>query len=175
MPPKTRPATLFIAILAPENLLDEAEARLSRAFGPLDLRSAAFPFTFTDYYQAELGTGLLRRFVAATTLIPQNALPEIKHRTGAIERELSAAGEGAPRRRVNLDPGYLTPAKIVLASTKDCAHRLYLDHGIFGDLHLTYEQGAYQSLPWTYPDYRTQEALSFFTELRRRHQAAENR
>lgn len=157
---------LFIAILAPDPLLAEAETALGAAFGSFDLRSRTFPFSFTDYYQAEMGPHLYRRFVASRTLIPQETLPEIKHRTIWIEKQFSLSEEGRYRRRVNLDPGYLTPAKIVLASTKDYAHRIYLGKGIFGDLHLKYEQGAYQPLPWTYPDYRTQDALTFFADLR---------
>ncbi len=157
---------LFIAILAPHNLLGEAESSLNAAFGSLVLRSPTFPFSFTEYYRTEMGPNLFRRFVAAKTPIPQDALPEIKHRTNWIERQFSLSEEGCFSRRVNLDPGYLTPAKIVLASTKDYAHRIYLGQGIFGDLHLKYQQGAYQPLPWTYPDYRTQEALTFFAELR---------
>ncbi len=165
--PGARNAKLFIAILAPENLLAAVESSLSGAFGPLDLKSEVFPFSFTDYYETEMGSGLYRRFVAAESLIAQHTLPEIKHRTNQIEGQFSPAGERTLRRRINVDPGYLTPAKIVLASTKDYAHRIYLDQGVFGDLHLKYQQGAYQPLPWTYPDYRTREALAFFAELRR--------
>lgn len=157
---------LFIAILAPDPFLAEAETALGAAFGSFDLKSRTFPFSFTDYYKAEMGPHLYRRFVASRIPIPQETLPEIKHRTIGIEKQFSLSEEGRYRRRINLDPGYLTPAKIVLASTKDYAHRIYLGQGIFGDLHLKYEQGAYQPLPWTYPDYQTQEALTFFAELR---------
>lgn len=162
-----RTATLFIAILAPERLLEEVEDSLHGAFGSLGLRSRTFPFNFTDYYEAEMGSHLSRRFVAIQNPIPQDELRDIKHRTNGIERQFSLSGDKIPRRRVNLDPGYLTRAKIVVASTKDYAHRIYLGDGIFGDLQLKYEQGAYQPLPWTYPDYRTPEALAFFAELRR--------
>lgn len=166
--PKTpRKGKFFIAILAPEHLLTEVEDSLLEAFGPLDLRSRTFPFSFTDYYLAEMGPHLYRRFVAIQNLISQDALQEIKHQTIGIERDCSGSGESVPRRRVNLDPGYLTPAKVVLASTKDYAHRIYLGRGIFGDLQLKYEQGTYQPLPWTYPDYLTEEAGTFFAELRR--------
>ncbi len=163
-----RTAKLFIGILAPKGLLEEAEKFLSAFMGPFDLKSRVFPFCFTDYYQEEMGSDLYRRFVGIENLIPQDALTEIKHRTNEIERnQFALSGEKISRRRVNLDPGYLTPAKIVLASTKDYAHRIYLGQGIFGDLQLKYEQGAYQPLPWTFPDYRMQESLTFFVELRR--------
>ena len=163
-----RTAKLFIAILAPQSLLGEAESFLDAVFGTLDLKSHIFAFTFTDYYQAEMGSDLYRRFVAPHTSISQDAMVEIKHRTNEIEKQFSLSGNRT-RRRINLDPGYLTAAKIVLASTKDYAHRIYLGRGIFGDLHFRYEQGMYQPLPWTYPDYRTSEALTFFAELRRLH------
>jgi len=162
-----RQGKLFIAILAPESLLADAENSLHAAFGSFALKSPTLAFLFTDYYQGEMGSDLYRSFVAIEKLIPQDALPEIKHRTTWIERQFSLSGERLPRRRINLDPGYLTPAKIVLVSTKDYAHRIYLGQGIFGDLQLKYEHGAYQPLPWTYPDYRTHEALTFFAELRR--------
>jgi len=163
---RNRHAKLFVAILAPQALLGEAENSLDAAFGPLDLKSLIFPFTFTDYYQEEMGSDLYRRFVAHRALIPQDALPDIKHRTREIEGHFSLAGTRA-RRRINLDPGYLTSAKVVLASTKECAHRIYLGRGIFGDLHLRYEHGIYQPFSWTYPDYRTPEALTFFDDMRR--------
>jgi len=171
-PKVSHPVKLFVAILAPGDFLGAAEAALERVFGPLDLQSPVLPFTFTDYYEAEMGTHLLRKFVAFSLLIPQEGLAEIKHRTNAVERGFASWRSGKSCRRVNLDPGYLTAAKVVLASTKDYAHRIYLGQGIFAYLHLKYEQGAFQPLPWTYPDYRTPEALAFFAEARRRYLTA---
>jgi hypothetical protein len=166
-PQAHHPVKLFVAILTPQGFLEEAEATLEQVFGPLDLQSPALPFLFTDYYEAEMGTHLLRKFVAFSSLIPQEGLVDIKHRTNAMESGFASFRSGKMCRRVNLDPGYLTAAKVVLASTKDYAHRISLGQGIFADLHLTYEHGAYQPLPWTYPDYRTPEALAFFAEARR--------
>ncbi|MFQ5883107.1 MAG: DUF4416 family protein [Candidatus Methylomirabilales bacterium] len=160
-------AKLFIAILAPEGLFGDAEISLDAAFGPIDLKSHTLPFSFTDYYEAEMGANLYRRFVGHQRLIPPDALAEIKQRARGIEQQFLLSGERTRRRRINLDPGYLTAAKIVLASTKDYAHRIYLGQGIFGDLHFRHERGVYRPLPWTYPDYCTQEALTFFDELRR--------
>ncbi len=161
------PAKLFVAILAPQGLPGQVEATLEKTFGPVDLQSPILPFTFTGYYEAEMGTDLVRKFVAFSSLIPQEDLVEIKHQTNAMEKAFASLRSGKLCRRVNLDPGYLTAAQVVLASTKEYAHRIYLGQGIFADLHLKYEHGAYQPLPWTYPDYRTPEALAFFSEARR--------
>jgi hypothetical protein len=67
---------------------------------------------------------------------------------------------------LNLDPGYLTAAKLVLASTKDHAHRLYLGQGIYGEVTLSYRQGHWQHREWTYPDYRRADFQDFFLRLR---------
>lgn len=70
------------------------------------------------------------------------------------------------RRRINLDPGYLDSAKIVLVSTKDFSHRIYLGNGIYGEVTLIYSGKNYQTLPYTYPDFRTQEYLDIFKKVR---------
>ena len=76
------------------------------------------------------------------------------------------AGRHAEPRPLNLDPGYITPAKLVLASTKDHAHRIYLRDGIFAEVTLVYRQRKWQPLEWTYPDYRRDDYQRFFTQCR---------
>jgi len=73
---------------------------------------------------------------------------------------------------VNLDPGYVTPAKLVLASCKDYTHRAYLARGVYAEPTLAYTGGRWQAHPWTYPDYRTAEYHAFFDRLRDRLLAA---
>src|SRR3970040_1830611 len=104
--PGARNAKLFFAILAPEGLLAAVESSLSVAFGPLDLKSELFPFSFTEYYETEMGSGLYRRFVAAEALIAQNILPEVKHRTNQIGGQFSLAGQRPPRRRIDGGHGH---------------------------------------------------------------------
>ena len=69
-------------------------------------------------------------------------------------------------RPLNLDPGYITAAKLVLASTKDHAHRIYLQDGIYAEVTLAYRHRAWQPLEWTYPDYRRADFQEFFTRCR---------
>ncbi len=89
-------------------------------------------------------------------------MPEIKVKTNALEQEISGAGQ----RIVNIDPGYLNLSKVVLATTKDYSHRLYLGQGIFGDLHLVFINKTFQTQPWTYPDYKQPSVIEFFLKLR---------
>ena len=104
--------------------------------------SDAFDFTETDYYTATMGTGLKKQFVAFERLIDPAALADIKRQTNAWEAEYAALGRHAEPRPLNLDPGYITPAKLVLASTKDHAHRLYLRDGIYAEVTLAYPRPA---------------------------------
>ena len=163
-----KPVLLFIGMLVADlPILDEVSKSLEAKFGPIELASKLIDFNFTTYYEPELGMGLKRQFLGFRNLVPPEMLPEVKLWTNALEDSRRVA----EKRLFNLDPGYLTPARLVLASTKDFAHRLYLGHGIYGEVTLLFQKGKFESLPWTYPDYRSQEYQEFFLELRRLYMA----
>ena len=146
--------------------LQWARERLTNQFGPAALDSEAFDFTETDYYASTMGPNLKKQFLAFARLIDAAALAEIKRQSNEWEAEYTALGRHAEARPLNLDPGYITPAKLVLASTKDHAHRIYLRDGIFAEVTLAYRAGRWQPLEWTYPDYRRDDYQSFFTRCR---------
>ncbi|NOZ77127.1 MAG: DUF4416 family protein [Euryarchaeota archaeon] len=141
-----------------------ARAALEERQGEVYLESRVFPFDFTDYYREEMGGGLSKRFLAFSEPVERACLVEMKTVTGGIERELSVGG----RRRVNLDPGYVTPHSVVLATAKDFPHRVYLGRGVFAEVTMTFRRSGPEFFPWTYADYRTDVAREFFTELRAR-------
>lgn len=143
-----------------------AARRAEAAWGPLGPASPAFDFTETDYYQATMGDGLKKQFVSLAGLIDPAELPEIKRTTNAWESEYTEGAAHLEPRPLNLDPGYLTPAKLVLASTKDHSHRLYLGQGIYAEVTLHYRAGQWQAREWTYPDYRRTDFQAYFTQLR---------
>ncbi len=155
-------ASLFSADLA---LLEEAKTALSREFGAIDFESDLLPFDHTDYYRAEFGPGLERQIVTFEPLVSMVALPAIKQQTNRIEWALAPGDQ----RQVNIDPGYVSLGKMVLASTKDHAHRLYLDQGIYGEITLTYQRGGFRPWPWTYPDYAGDEYCAMFDGIRARY------
>jgi len=146
-----------------EGLFLEAESRLAEAFGPIDYRSGTLPFMHTSYYTPEFGLALLRKFVAFERLIDPSSLADVKHETNALEHELASDG----KRRINLDPGYISQSKLVLATTKNHAHRIYLGKGVYAEVTLRYQNKAFRPWEWTYPDYRTEEYLEIFEEIRR--------
>ncbi|MFW5799014.1 MAG: DUF4416 family protein [Planctomycetota bacterium] len=119
--------------------------------GPVLLEGGPWAFDHTDYYTDEMGPGLQRWFWAFDNPIDPARLPHIKLATQRIETRLA---DPAGRRRVNLDPGYIELGKLVLASTKNHAHRIYLSKGIFGEVTLHYlKDRGWTATPWTFPDF----------------------
>ncbi|MBI3756628.1 MAG: DUF4416 family protein [Deltaproteobacteria bacterium] len=161
---------LLIALLAAEpELLASATTQLQQDYGTVDLESEVFPWNTTDYYQAEMGNNLLRRFLTFEPLISPEELVRIKLETNARELTLSSAASAASPRHINLDPGYIDATKLVLASTKDQAHRLYLSQGIYAEVTLLYHHKAFHPFLYTYEDYRWPETHAFLTQARKRY------
>ncbi len=163
------PAPVLLIVAASSRYaeaFDWAHVQCGRRFGPIAMTSAAFDFTETDYYAATMGAELKKQFIAFERLIDPAALADIKRETNEWEREYAAMGRHPEPRPLNLDPGYITPAKLVLASTKDHAHRIYLRDGIHAEITLIYRQRKWQPMEWTYPDYRRDDYQKFFTQCR---------
>jgi hypothetical protein len=163
-----QPVKLVASLLTGEvALLEPVREALVGAWGPIDFASALLPFDHTDYYAPEFGPALQRQIVTFAELIPPGDLPRVKRRTNKLEGGFLAEG----RRRVNIDPGYVSLGKLVLASTKDHAHRLYLGQGIYGEVTLTYQRGRFRPWPWTYPDYASDRYCDLFEAIRTRYKA----
>ena len=162
-PEKPQLVRLFIGMLGgnPE-LFSAAADILTKKFGPILLESEIIPFKFTDYYTPEMGNNLLRKFVAFKRKISPEKLASIKLFTNRLEETYCQN----KKRRINLDPGFLTPARVILASTKDFSHRIYLKSGIYAEITFLFHKNGLEFLPWTYPDYSTEPYLKFFSTLR---------
>ena len=162
------PVKLIASLLTGDlTLLDPVREALAAAWGAIDFASDFLPFDHTDYYAAEFGPALQRQIVTFEALIPPGDLPPIKLRANELEAGLAVGS----RRRVNLDPGYVSLGKLVLASTKNHAHRLYLGQGVYGEVTLTYQRGRFRPWPWTYPDYASERYCDLFDAVRRRYKA----
>jgi hypothetical protein len=146
-------------------LIDDALRALVERYGRADFISAPTSFAYTDYYEKEFGGSLIRRFAAFEQLVRPESLPDIKLWTNALERRLSADEQ----RRVNIDPGYLATAHLILATGKGYTHRPYLRDGIYADLTLMYRDKKFHSLPWTYPDYAGGEVTGMLVRIREKY------
>ncbi len=167
VPKNPHPVMLFVGMLAGDTvLLDELEGRLEERYGEIFYRSEDRPWNYTTYYQKELGNAIRRRFLFFRDLIAPDRIAAIKHETNELEQCYRREKQGEMLRRINLDPGYLDLPKVVLVSTKDFSHRIYLGSGIYGELTLMNRGGSFQPLPYTYPDYRSEETLHLFNNLR---------
>lgn len=164
-----KPVKLITGILAcDEQCLAAARSGLESAIGPIDLVSDIWPFVQTSYYADEIGPQILRQFVSLAQLIDAGELAAIKHRTNAIEQELAKSLALPVPRPVNLDPGIVEPSKLVLATTKNYSHRIYIGKQMYAEVTLVYDQGAWRPLPYTYPDYRSPQYFEFFSKVRGR-------
>ena len=155
---------IFGVITAKPELLATVYQRLVEHFGNIDFTSQLLPFDYTTYYEPEMGTRLKRQFISFEELIPPDELAAIKHLSNAVESEYAV--EATKRRQVNLDPGYISAAQLVLASTKPHAHRIYLQKGIYAEITLRFYQKTFQPWDWTYPDYRTPAYIEIVNHIR---------
>ena len=171
-PCKPSPSRLVVSIIyAGGSALGEpahlasARARLEEKFGPMDFRGPDMEFAFTDYYNGEMGGDLRRQFVSFERLVRRETLADIKLFSNEIEKELCRPDGG---RQVNIDPGLLSLENFILATAKNFTHRVYLRDGIFADLTLIYSGKKFNAMPWTFPDYSSEEIQSILGELRKR-------
>lgn len=148
------------------DILHEATRQLIKSFGPIDQESDIFPFDHTEYYKSEMGSNLIRKFISFEELIPPNKLALAKCKTIELENKLAEMRGDDYCRTINIDPGYLELAKLILASTKNYSHRIYLDKGIYAEITLQREHHKFKFLRWTYPDYYDPIALAFFEQVR---------
>jgi hypothetical protein len=161
----SRPAPvklIFGFIYAAEDSYRAARASAAKRFGKIDFESRAIPFTYTDHYEKKRGTALTRRFCSFSRLINPQDLAAIKIWSNKLEQKLSIK----TNRRVNIDPGYVDHAKLVLASTKNFRHRILIGRGIFAEVTLYYQNKCFRSWELTYPDYRTPEYIDIFNAIR---------
>lgn len=143
-------ALLFVGVLfSKEEYLSFVREKIAEHLGRILFETAPVPWDFSRYYEEELGRHLKKTFIFLEDLIDPGGLAGIKVATNEIEREFSTDG----KRNINLDPGYLTESKIVLASTKNYSHRIYIGQGIFAEITLVYREGGYRPHLFTYRDY----------------------
>ena len=88
-----------------------------------------------------------KNFLAFAEPFDPGMLADVKRLTNDWEEQYAASGgeENGEQnvdetervsRPLNLDPGYVAERKLVLASVKDHAHRIYLRDGIYAEVTL---------------------------------------
>lgn len=162
-----KPVKLICGILASDaRCLEAAQEALRGLYGRADFVSEVWPFTQTEYYNEEAGEHILRNFLAFERLMDPGRLAEIKHQTNDLEKKLAAELKTPWPRPVNLDPGYLEPAKLVLASTKNFSHRVYIGRNLYAEVTLMFHKGAWRSFEFTFPDFKDGRYHEFLSRVR---------
>jgi len=164
---ESRPALLIMAVFSRyEDALNWSRTQAGQAWSPLALTSDVFDFDDTTYYEKTMGPALKKQLLAFEQLTDAGRLAEIKLETNDWEEAYARTHDWPEPRPLNLDPGYITEAKLVLATTKDRDHRIYLGAGIFAEVTLSYHDRRWQNRPWTYPDYQRPAYHQFFSDCR---------
>jgi hypothetical protein len=154
---------LFIgALFSDSRIFDEVAPILTDNFGNILFQSSTHSWEYSGHYNRELGTPIYRTFIFFDRIIDPSTLADIKLFTNGLENIYSQSG----KRRINLDPGYLTLAKVVLASTKNYSHRIYIGKGIYAELALLHRDRQFIAMPYTYNDYKDQTYVAMFMNVR---------
>ncbi|MEK9658213.1 MAG: DUF4416 family protein [bacterium] len=157
------PVQLFAAILVNNTYaLSDILQQCSTEFGPILKQSKPEIFK-SPYYGKEMGDNLKKCFVLFDKKVPADTLWIYKQQSNKLETKTSHNG----KRHINIDTGALTPYHLCLLSCKPYAHRIPLQHGIYAETTLLFEHNKVKTLPWTYPDYQTDEAINCFLKMRK--------
>ncbi len=160
------PVKLIVGFLySKDDILLDVLEKMEAKFGPVEFESERFPFSHSDYYAKEMGPELTRYFASFEEPVQPDKLRQFKQATIKLEQKYLGEDGG---RQVNIDPGLIGLGNLVLASTKEFAHRVYLGDGIYAEASMIYEDRSFRPLPWTYPDYQREETIRFLNRVRER-------
>lgn len=164
LPQPAPKAKFFMGVMyADKKLCENAVREIVNKFGPVEHESDEYDFTdFTAYYEDEMGDEIKKKFLVFKKPMGRDRLADIKLWTNALEDRFAKKS----KRRINIDPGYITPHNLVLASAKDRAHKIYLGKGIYADLTLLFSKHGCEHFSHTFPDFKTKEVQDFFCRIR---------
>lgn len=165
-PREVEDVKLISSLFSPrKELIDRVVVELEQIFSSTDWIGPELLFDRTEYYAKEMGWPLHRRFVSFEDLIRPQDIVETKLKTNKVENDYLEDG----KRQINIDPGYVSLERLILATGKNYAHRIYLSKGIYADLTLVFHKGSFRSLQWTYKDYASPEIIALFNDVRERY------
>jgi hypothetical protein len=161
------PVKLIIGVLrCADQPVEDIHRAIENRWGPIESQTDGFDFSHTSYYEDEMGRGLIKHYLGIGLLVDVDRMTAIKIESNDMEKEFTKDG----RRRANIDPGYLADAKILMMTTKNLAHRVYVGRNLYVDLQLIYKKDSYYPMPWAFADMREPAVIRFFNAVRKRYQ-----
>lgn len=117
-------------------------------------------FPMKKYYSNEMGDEdlLSRIFYLSENCCEREDL--IKKKLALQNTEDNYCLDG--KRTINIDVGYVSLENMVLATGKSFSHRILLADNVYAELTYIAENGKFNSLSWTYPDYKHNDIIDFF-------------
>lgn len=156
---------LLFAIMYPDkNILDRALAILKDRYGKPYARGPEYDFNFTDYYEEEFGKNLKKSIFVFEKEITKTDLTDIRQETAKVEKEISYLG----RRRVNIDPGYISDKEMVLATKKQKQWKEYLGGGVYAHKIFEFLDDGIKTFNHSFADYKLKENMDFFRSVLRK-------
>jgi len=159
-------AKLFFGILySDKELLRKITEKLEKRFGEIEKQSFSYNFErFTKYYNKEMGSNLKKKFLIFKNKITKDRLANIKTQSNKLENEFKIKN----KRKIDLDPGYLTTSELILASSKASPYKTEIAKGVYSHKTLKFnkKQNCFEELPRTFPDFRWNKLKEFFLEIR---------
>jgi len=132
---------------------------LIKNFGEIEKESFEYKFdSFTSYYEEEMGKGLRKKIIVFNKKVNEKDLINTKKFITEIEKKYSEDGE----RKINIDPGYVSKDKVVLASFKKKDFKRDLGNGIYAHEVLRFEDGMVKVFWHTFPDFKNHKVQEFF-------------
>ncbi|RKX30071.1 MAG: hypothetical protein DRP47_00075 [Candidatus Zixiibacteriota bacterium] len=164
---KPPPGRLVVSIIYSSiDALADSLRVIEHKFSKVECETIEIPCSSQERYREEMGDNLQRRFFSFEQPVACDTLPMIKATCYKIETMFSDCVRDYYFRTVNIDPGILTPDKLVMASHREYNYRLYLGSGVFAQIELIHSQGQFKRLPWTNLDYCHDEAMDLFYRVR---------
>lgn len=154
-------AKLIIGIMySNEKLLREIKEKLEKKFKEIK-DEISYDFNFTKYYEQEMGKNLKKNILAFKQGIKTKQLSEIKEYTNKLEDEYKIEG----KRKINIDPGYLTKKELILASHKKSPYKIGLAENIYAHLTLKFKNNKCITTYRTYPDFKIEKLQEFLLKI----------
>lgn len=165
-PATTSTAKLLIGIMfSDKKRYSNAVNDLKSKFGDIEAESREYEFSkITDYYADEMGKSIFKKFIVFENKIDKNDLAGIKLFTTAIEDKYRKY----KKRKINIDPGYLSNDALVLASfKKGTNYKEQISEKVYAHKVLEFKENKAIAFWHTFPDYRRENVRGFFIKLKK--------
>jgi len=134
---------------------------LIKKFGKIEKESSEYNFDkYTDYYEKEMRKGLKKKIIIFNKNINEEDLVQIKKFITKMEEKYSIKR----KRKVNIDPGYVSETNVVLASFKKKDFKKDLGQGVYAHEIFKLENGEFKSFWHTFEDYKKEKTKNFFND-----------